>query len=70
MGDRLLGTLAVVAAPITLAVGITLWDKHWAGSPYMLNLWKCSLMGSLFVLTAAVMAMATADDDWGALGGL
>lgn len=49
------GVVAALLAPAFSAGGLILWDKHWAGSAFALNLTKCSLATILNVVTVCVV---------------
>lgn len=48
--SALLGTLAALLSPLLMSVGFVIWDKHWKGSAFALNLLKCSLASLGFLL--------------------
>jgi hypothetical protein len=50
-----LGVAAAAVAPGVGALGLTLWDTHWKGGPFSLNLFKCCIASVAFV-TVAVAA--------------
>lgn len=52
LAESELGLLAAALAPALSALGLTTWDKTWRGSCFMLNLGKCSVAASWFVLVA------------------
>jgi len=41
---------AAGVAPLAMTVGFFVWDNHWKGSAYALNMFKCNLAGSLFCM--------------------
>eukprot|EP00959_Pyramimonas_sp_CCMP1952_P461834 9482251-Pyramimonas_sp.AAC.1 len=47
-----LGALAAAGAPAVSAVGLVLWDRAWGGSAFALNLFKCALASSCFIIFA------------------
>ena len=53
------GILAALAAPLVMTVGFIVWDNHWAGSPFSLNLYKCNLASIGFV----ILSIATRPND-------
>jgi uncharacterized membrane protein len=48
----LFAVFAAAAAPLAMTVGFFIWDNHWKGSAYALNLFKCNLAGLLFCVIA------------------
>ena len=48
-----LGIVAALAAPFTMSVGFIVWDNHWAGSAFALNMFKCNLASIGFVVLSA-----------------
>ena len=61
------GIVAALSAPFLLDVGFLIWDKHWKGSSFALNLYKCTLASIGFLIlsfaTRPPGAAAPADDD-------
>ena len=61
------GVVAALSAPFLLDVGFLIWDKHWKGSSFALNLYKCTLASIGFLIlsfaTRPPGAAAPADDD-------
>jgi len=55
------GVLSALAAPLLATVGLILWDKHWRGSIFALNLLKAALATPLFLLVAALSCGGLAD---------
>ena len=39
----LTGILAALIAPLLMVVGFIIWDNHWIGSSFALNMYKCNL---------------------------
>lgn len=58
------GIAAALAAPFLLDVGFLIWDKHWLGSSFALNLYKCSIASVGFLILSLVTRPpgATQDD--------
>jgi carboxypeptidase C (cathepsin A)/drug/metabolite transporter (DMT)-like permease len=52
------GVLAACCAPVAQVFGFIIWDEHWKGSPYALNLFKCSFASILFVMVALSIRIA------------
>ena len=48
------GIVAALSAPFLLDVGFLIWDKHWKGSSFALNLYKCSLASVGFLILSFV----------------
>ena len=44
------GIVAALSAPFLLDVGFLIWDKHWKGSSFALNLYKCTLASIGFLI--------------------
>ena len=44
------GIVAALSAPFLLDVGFLIWDKHWKGSSFALNLYKCPLASIGFLI--------------------
>lgn len=45
----MVGLVAGAVAPLTMTIGFIVWGDHWHGSAYSLNMFKCTLAGSMFV---------------------
>lgn len=50
-----LGLVAVTAAPWWMALGFFVWDHHWTGSAFALNLFKCNLASLGFLIVVLLM---------------
>ena len=48
------GIVAALAAPLLSDIGFIIWDKHWKGSSFALNLYKCSLASIGFLILSLV----------------
>lgn len=49
--DVFLGGLgAALLSPLMMVIGFIIWDKHWKGSAFALNLFKCSLASVLLLV--------------------
>jgi drug/metabolite transporter (DMT)-like permease len=48
------GVAAATIAPFFMAVGFFIWDSQWKGSAFCLNLFKCSVASSMFLVIAVV----------------
>ncbi|CAB9511866.1 EamA-like transporter family [Seminavis robusta] len=57
-----LGIVAALAAPLTMTLGFIVWDNHWTGSAFALNMFKCNLASIWFV----VLSATTRDDPFSA----
>jgi len=53
------GVVAALAAPLTMTIGFVLWDQLWKGSAFMLNLVKCSLGTSFFLISLGCLTLAS-----------
>lgn len=45
-----LGIIAALAAPLTMTLGFIVWDNHWKGSAFALNMFKCNLASVGFLI--------------------
>ena len=45
-----LGIAAALSAPLVMTVGFLVWEDHWRGSPFALNLYKCNLASLGFLV--------------------
>ena len=45
-----LGVGAALLSPLSMVIGFIIWDKHWAGSAYALNVFKCSFASFLLLI--------------------
>lgn len=45
-----LGVTAALAAPFLMVVGFIAWDNHWSGSAFALNMFKCILASTGFLV--------------------
>lgn len=45
-----LGVLSAVIAPLLMVIGFILWDNHWSGSVFSLNMLKCLVASCGFLL--------------------
>jgi drug/metabolite transporter (DMT)-like permease len=57
-----LGVTAALGGPFVMTIGFILWDDHWKGSAYSLNLFKCC-GASLGFLIVFLSVRAGKDDD-------
>ena len=69
MSSAASGIVAALSAPFLLDVGFVIWDKHWRGSSFALNLYKCTLASIGFLILSfatrppgATATSTTADD--------
>ena len=42
--------LAAAVAPLLMTLGCIVWGEDWKGSPFSLNMFKCGMAGSMFVV--------------------
>jgi len=73
-GSQVAGVIAAATAPCACATGIFLWARGWRGSPFALNLFKCSLASIVFLVVALAASpsggsVAAAEDEGGAFHG-
>lgn len=54
------GAAAAVSSSFLSTVGVFLWDQHWRGSAFALNLFKCTLASLLFGVVLALRPGGTA----------
>ena len=49
-----LGIVASLSAPLVMTIGFMVWESHWKGSAFSLNLFKCNLasLGFLVIVLA------------------
>jgi uncharacterized membrane protein len=45
-----LGIFAAALAPLFMTAGFLIWETAWKGTPFMLNLFKCTLASLVFLL--------------------
>lgn len=50
MSSSSYGTLAALGSPLMMTVGFIVWDEHWKGSAFALNMFKCSLASVGFLI--------------------
>lgn len=60
-----LGLFAGLCSPLTMTIGFFIWDKVWKGSPFSLNLFKCSLASAMFLAVALGIHSGALDDQAG-----
>ena len=53
------GVVAAAVAPLTGCLGLFIWSRFWSGTPFALNLYKCSVGGSVFVLVSVASGSAS-----------
>ena len=56
------GALASLAAPLLMTVGLAVWDLHWRGSAFALNMFKGSLATVGFLLLSVVTRLGPDSD--------
>ena len=64
------GILAALGAPLAMTTGFLLWQDHWKGSAFALNLYKCCTASVLFLilsLTVPALQRDTADNENGVI---
>lgn len=47
-----LGVVAAVVAPLVTTLGFIVWDNHWTGSAFALNMFKCNLAALWFLMVS------------------
>lgn len=50
-----LGIASALVAPFLVVVGFIIWDNHWTGSAFALNMYKCNLTAIGFALVSLYM---------------
>lgn len=50
MSSFVFGIAAALAAPLVMTIGFLVWEDHWHGSAFALNLFKCNLASVVFVI--------------------
>eukprot|EP00520_Triparma_pacifica_P018598 CAMPEP_0118642724 /NCGR_PEP_ID=MMETSP0785-20121206/5987_1 /TAXON_ID=91992 /ORGANISM="Bolidomonas pacifica, Strain CCMP 1866" /LENGTH=335 /DNA_ID=CAMNT_0006534293 /DNA_START=83 /DNA_END=1086 /DNA_ORIENTATION=+ len=48
------GVITALISPLLMTFGFIIWDKHWSGSAYSLNLFKCTLASMGFVILSII----------------
>ena len=61
-----LGWLAAISSSFFMTVGFIIYGEDWKGSPFQLNLYKCSLASVLFLIVAYFTSPASTSA-WGSL---
>lgn len=54
-----LGVAAALGAPFVMTIGFIVWDNHWGGSAFGLNMFKCNLASLVFL----VLSLTTRSGD-------
>ena len=57
------GILAALCAPLTMTIGIILWDEYYTGSSFSLNLIKCSLASCGFLVVVLIQESSTLNNN-------
>lgn len=52
LSDKTLGVGASLLSPLFMVLGFYIWDSQWKASAFMLNFYKCSFAGVLFVIVS------------------
>jgi drug/metabolite transporter (DMT)-like permease len=47
-----LGILSALVAPFAMVLGFIIWDNHWSGSAFSLNMYKCNLAAIVFAMVS------------------
>jgi len=55
---QVIGIFAALAAPLFQVTGFVIWDGTWTGSAFALNLFKCTLASTGFLIVAVVTRYA------------
>jgi drug/metabolite transporter (DMT)-like permease len=50
------GIAAALASPLVMTIGFCVWQNHWKGSAFALNLYKCTLASPAFLIVVLGMA--------------
>ena len=61
-----LGWLAAISSSFFMTVGFIIYGEDWKGSPFQLNLYKCSLASALFLIVAYFSTSASTSS-WGSV---
>lgn len=51
----ILGFISAALSPLAMTIGFIIWGKSWQATPYALNLFKCTLAGSIFMLVSWIV---------------
>jgi drug/metabolite transporter (DMT)-like permease len=54
LSDKTLGVGASLLSPLFMVLGFYVWDSQWKGGAFLLNLFKCSVAGTLFAIVSLV----------------
>lgn len=57
------GILAALASPLVMTMGFLVWEDHWKGSAYALNLYKCSTASIGFLVLSLIIQSNHETDD-------
>ena len=55
MSKVLCGIMAALFAPFLMVLGFIIWDDHWTGSAFSLNMFKCNITAIWFLLMILVI---------------
>jgi len=50
-----LGFTSAALSPLAMTIGFIIWGKSWQATPYALNLFKCTLAGSIFMIISWIV---------------
>ncbi len=57
-----LGIVSALTAPLLVVVGFIIWDNHWTGSAFALNMYKCNLTGIGFAIVSLIISYCSGSD--------
>ena len=50
-----LGFASAALSPLAMTIGFIIWGKSWQATPFALNLFKCTLAGSIFMIISWIV---------------
>jgi drug/metabolite transporter (DMT)-like permease len=59
-----LGIVASIVSPLMMVIGFIIWEDAWLGSAYSLNVYKCSIAGSIFLLLSQSIRSMPIDEHY------
>jgi len=57
--ERVQGLVSAALSPLFMALGLHVWSTHWRGGAFGLNLFKCAVASSMFLVVSWVMLEAS-----------
>ena len=46
------GVISAATAPLFMAIGFVMWEKHWTSSALLLNIFKCTFASTIFLVVS------------------